>query len=205
MHLTPSFESTLCPPPCSQTVYYWSAAQGFLGRAFAPIAMLEHAGAAYETKDAPERPSGTFAVPAVQTPKGAYVSQVAAVCHTLGHELGLAPSDYAADAKALQICCDSVDLVTEADKEGKLEGDRKTKWLAHFDGLVSPDAEPVYSDFALLQALAMGAVFKSSSLCVDDFPPNLKAWFEKMKATKGAQAVLAKGVDLAPGGGKLPF
>ena len=36
------------------------------------------------------------------------------------HELGLAPEDPAADAKALQICCDAADLVSEADKEALL-------------------------------------------------------------------------------------
>ena len=159
---------------------------------------------ATQIKDPSEKPPGIFAVPAITSPSGASVSQTAAIASTLGHELGLAPSDSAADAKCLQLCCDAVDLVSEADKEGKVEGDRKAQWLAHFDALLSPPHEPNYADFAVLQALGLAAVFKSSSLAVDDFPPGLKAWFDKMKATKGVQAVLAKGVDLMMGGRPFP-
>ena len=59
------------------------------------------------------------------------MSQTAAICHVLGHELGLAPTDAAADAKALQICCDAVDFITEATKPD-FASERKQKWLTHF-------------------------------------------------------------------------
>ena len=129
------------------TVFYWTSAEKFRGRAFAPIAILEEAGAAYDLKapDDPARPGGTFAAPIIASPSGAQVAQVPAICRTLGHELGLAPEDPAADAKALQICCDAVDFVSEADKEGKVEGERKQKWLAHFDTLLKDDHPVNYS------------------------------------------------------------
>ena len=43
----------------------------------------------------------------------------------------------------------------------------------------------------------MASAFGSSSTCLADFPPGLKAWYDKMKATKGAQAAMK--VDLMPG------
>ena len=186
------------------TVYYWGKTAGFFGRAFAPLCILNEAGASYTVEDPSEKPAGCFAVPACKTPSGAAVSQVPAICHTLGHELGLAPSDAAADAKCLQMCCDAVDLVSEADKEGKVEGERKAKWLSHFDGLVSVSAPLTYADFAVLQALALATVFRSSSLGLADFPPNLKAWWIKMEATKGVSALLALGTDLMMGGRPFP-
>ena len=159
----------------------------------------------YEVLDPSTKPATTFAVPAMVSPSsGAAVSQVPAIMCTLGHELGLAPTDPAADAKALQMCCDGVDLVKEADVEGKVEGDRKAKWLKHFDDLLSEPHPLHYGDFAVLQALGLAGVFKSSSLCVEDFPPGLKAWFDKMKATKGVSAALAKGTDLMMGGRPFP-
>ena len=185
-------------------VYYHSACKGFFGRGFAPVALLEEAGAKYEVRGAQEKPGGVFAPPVVETPAGASVSQVTAIMHTLGHELNLAPASAAADAKALQMCCDGVDFVAEGDREGKLEGERKAKWLAHFDALLSDDHPLSYADFAVMQAMCMVLVFRSSSLCLEDFPPGLKAWFDKMKQTKGVQAVLATKVDLMPGGRAFP-
>ena len=124
--------------------------------------------------------------------------------HALGHELGLAPADPAADAKCLQLCCDAADVVSEGDKEGKLEGDRKAKWLNHFDALLSAPHPLHYADFAVMQALALTSVFGSTSLAVADFPPGLKAWWDKMKTTKGFKAVMAKGTNLMPGGRNFP-
>lgn len=84
------------------TLYYWTESKDFLGRSIAPLALLEQQDASYVVKAPGERPPGGFAVPMVVTPKGACVSQVACIMHTLGHELNLAPTDFAADAKALQ-------------------------------------------------------------------------------------------------------
>lgn len=217
-------------PGGTYSLFYWTKCSGFLGRAFAPIMILEQAGAKYECKDTAEKPAGTFAVPAIVTPSGtaiasraantdhcvrkfhalfcaftgASVSQVAAICYTLGHELGMAPSSAADDAKCLQLCCDVADLVSEADKEGKLEGDRKAKWLSHFDDAVSKPHETNYADFAIFHGLAIIAVFKSTSTELSDLPPGLKAWFQKMMETKGVKAAFAKGTDLMPGGRAIP-
>ena len=183
-------------------VFYWGKAQSFLGRSFAPQLILAHAGIPFTMHDPSEKPGATFTVPAVVTPSGIAVSQVPAIMHALGHDpaINLAPTDPAADAKALQICCDSVDLVKEADTEGKVEGDRKAKWLALFDAHLSdPDRALSYADFAALQGLGLCALFRSTTLCVDDFPPGLSAWWAKMKETKGFTAVMAKKVDLMGG------
>ena len=192
------------PSATPYVVYYHSACKGFFGRGFAPVALLEEAGAKYEVRGAQEKPGGVFAPPVVETPEGASISQVTAIMYTLGHELNLAPESAAADAKALQMCCDGVDFVSEGDRDGRIEGDRKAKWLAHFDALLKDEHPLSYADFAVMQALCMVLVFRSSSLCVEDFPPGLKAWFDKMKQTKGYQAVLATGVDLMMGGRAFP-
>ena len=97
------------------------------------------AGSKYVIKDQSHKPEGIFALPAIKTPSGVIVSQTPAICHVLGHELGLAPADAAADAKALQICCDAVDFITEATKPD-FGSDRKQKWLTHFAAVTSADA-----------------------------------------------------------------
>ena len=175
-------------------------------RAFAPICLLEEVGAKYEVVDPTNKPANTFAVPCILSPSsGVAISQVTAIMRTLGHELGLAPTDAAADAKCLQLCCDGVDLVKEADAEGKVEGDRKCKWLNHFDGALSAPHPLNYADFAVMQALGLAGAFKSSSLAPADFPPGLMAWYKKMLETKGVKATLAKGTDMMPGGRPFPL
>ena len=52
-------------------------------------------------KDQSHKPEGIFALPAIKTPSGIVVSQTPAICHVLGHELGLAPADAAADATSI--------------------------------------------------------------------------------------------------------
>ena len=84
------------------------------------------------------------------------------------------------------------------------EDDRKKKWLDHFDLLLKDDHPLDYGDYAALQALGLASVFGSSSLCLTDFPPGLKAWFDKMKDTSGVQATLSKNVDLMPKGRSFP-
>ena len=106
-------------------VYYWGACGDFYGRALAPLLILEESGTNYTIKDQAHKPEGIFALPAIKTPTRIVVSQTPAICHVLGHELNLAPTDAAADAKALQICCDAVDFITEAPSsaESRRRGD----------------------------------------------------------------------------------
>ena len=183
----------------SYTLYYWGAGKSFWGRVLPARAILEEAGAAYTIEDQTTKPAGCFAMPAMLSPKtGAAVSQVAVIAHTLGHELGMAPEDPAADAKALQLCCDAADVMSEADKEGKLEGERKDKWLNHLDGLLKA-AEPItYADFAVYQALQLAFAFGSTSMCAADLPPGLAAWSERMGACKGIVACKAKKLPIMP-------
>ena len=185
----------------SYTLYYWGAGKSFWGRVLPACAILEEAGAAYTIEDQTTKPAGCFAMPAMLSPKtGAAVSQVAVIAHTLGHELGMAPEDPAADAKALQLCCDAADVMSEADKEGKLEGDRKAKWLAHLEAQPQlTAASPItYADFVVYGSLHLCFAFGSSSIVESDLPPGLAAWAAKMSASKGIVACKALKIPMMP-------
>ena len=137
------------------------------------------AGTKYVIKDQSHKPEGIFALPAIKTPSGIVVSQTAAICHVLGHELGLAPADAAADAKALQICCDAVDFITEATKPD-FASDRKQKWLTHFAAVTSADAPVNYSDFLLFTALELAISSFTAAVDESELPDGLGAWWNKI-------------------------
>ena len=134
-------------------------------------------------KDQSHKPEGIFALPAIKTPSGVVVSQTPAICHVLGHELGLAPADAAADAKALQICCDAVDFITEATKPD-FGSDRKQKWLTHFAAVTSADAPVNYGDFLLFTALELAISSFTAAVDESELPDGLGAWWNKMLKTK---------------------
>ena len=112
-------------------------------------------------------------MPAIKTPSGIVVSQTPAICHVLGHELGLAPKDAAADAKALQICCDAVDFITEATKPD-FAMDRKQKWLTHFAAVTSADAPVNYSDFLLFTALELAISSFTAAIDESEYPVSMR-------------------------------
>ena len=149
-------------------------------------------------KDQSHKPEGIFALPAIKTPSGIVVSQTPAICHVLGHELGLAPADAAADAKALQICCDAVDFITEATKPD-FGSDRKQKWLTHFAAVTSADAPVNYGDFLLFTALELAISSFTAAVDESELPDGLGAWWNKMLKTKAVAALKGKGKKLMPG------
>ena len=126
------------------------------------------------------------------------VSQTPAICHVLGHELGLAPTDAAADAKALQICCDAVDFITEATKPD-FACDRKQKWLTHFAAVTSADGPVNYSDFLLFTALELAISSFTAAVDESELPDGLGKWWNMMLKTKAVAALKGKGKKLMPG------
>jgi hypothetical protein len=179
-------------------VYYWGACEKFYGRALSVLLILEETGTKYVIKDQAHKPEGTFALPAIKTPSGVVVSQSAAICHVLGHELNLAPTDAAADAKALQICCDAIDFITEATKPD-FATERKQKWLTHFASVTSVDAPVNYGDFLLFTALELAISAFTAAIDESEYPAGLGKWWNKMLATKAVTALKGKGRQLMPG------
>jgi hypothetical protein len=133
------FMEALVSTTSEYTLTYWSACEEFLGRGWAPIMTLEEAGVKFKVLPF-EPPEGNklaacFAVPCVQTPSGAKVSQAAVVVTAIGKETGLWPKDFVSDVKATQFCVDSADLFSEATAGKPI--DRIEKWYAHFESALS--------------------------------------------------------------------
>jgi len=186
------------------TLYYNAKGTMYYARLFAPVAILEEVGGAYTIKDADEKPGGNFFLPALDTPKGAQISQVAAIMYTLGHELGLAPAKPTDDIKALQACNDIADMITESTPGGEgapppkiADAARKKAWLDHFEKLMSPEHALNYADFTVMSGFALCIIFGAFTL--DDLPAGLKAWYGKIKGSKGVTAALAKQPNIVPG------
>merc|ERR1712046_524427 len=100
------------------------------GRGWGPMMILEEGGATYECKTPDAMPAVTFAPPGVITPGGAQVSQVGVCAMALGKELNLWPTDGPSDMKAMQLCCDAADFVS--DIFAKKPAERLGKWIGHF-------------------------------------------------------------------------
>ena len=87
--------------------------------------------------------------------------------------IGLAPADAAADAKALQICCDAVDFITEATKPD-FASERKQKWLTHFAAVTSADAPVNYGDFLLFTALELAISSFTAAIDESEYPVSMR-------------------------------
>ena len=124
------------------------------------------------------------------------VSQTPAICHC-GLSLA-APTDAAADAKALQICCDAVDFITEATKPD-FASERKQKWLTHFAAVTSADAPVNYGDFLLFTALELAISSFTAAVDESELPDGLGKWWNRMLKTKAVAALKGKGKKLMPG------
>ena len=140
-------------------LYYWTGCNDFLGRGWAPLMTLEESGKEFTTEAPDNKPQGCFAVPCVTTPGGASVGQTATVVTVIGKETGLWPKDVANDAKAMQLCVDSTDLFSEADKP--LE--RLEKWFAHIEAQLTASGGPFLfgasvtaADFHIYSAVQSG-------------------------------------------------
>ena len=190
-------------PTGTYKVYYWAAGSRFLGRLPGILAILEHAGADYELVDNKQwNGPPIFACPIVETPAGAAVSQSAAIMATLGAELGLAPSEPAAAARALQMSCDAVDFLDQGFKFSFDEPARAQKWMAHLDALVKEDQPLHYAHFQLWQAVFLLTQHHGGTL-PGGISDDVAAWVAKMEALKGCKAVLEinKKIPTAPPGG----
>mmetsp|Transcript_20015 Transcript_20015/g.59633 ORF Transcript_20015/g.59633 Transcript_20015/m.59633 type:complete len:195 (+) Transcript_20015:119-703(+) len=192
--------------PVSYELFYHSSAEKFYGRALGALLMLEETSTKYTVRGAEHKPGDCFAVPAIKNnATGTTTSQTAAIAYLLGHELGLAPADPAADIKCLQLCCDATDFLHEEMKPDDMSAERKAKWLAHFANLLGPMARPLtYADFMVYAVLQITQAAFTGVLDASG-EPGLKAWLARMEATKGVQALKGKGKTLWPGDNQKPW
>lgn len=204
------------------TLYYWTAAKSFLGRAIGPIMMVGHAGKVAQTKieDVPKddmAKMGCFASPVMKFKDGLAVSQTSAIMETLGVKLGLMPTEEKDIMKARQISMDSGDFVSEfvyKYKDGALPDEFKTKrmaqWLTHFENVMKLNADSkfvcgstlTYADYQLLIPL-------EGLACVlgDDYLkeyPKLAEFFGMMKGEAGYKHYLSLGTLIYGGYGRKP-
>jgi len=187
----------------SFTLVYWGGMQKFLGRGWAPMMILEEAGATYECKTPEDKPPVTFAPPMIITPCGVQVSQVAVIGMALGKELNMWPTG-ANELKAMQLCCDSADMLSDGfAKKGE---ERMDKWCAHLEAQLELSEGPfmfgssltaadyvIYAGLAMCSSLGDEAGATSITKC-----PKLTAFMDEIKKCKGYLAVEAKGLPVMP-------
>ena len=167
----------------SYTVYYHGACKKFLGRAHGPLTILSEAGADFEIKGKEDAPAGTtgFAVPMVTFPEGYTIGQQGAICAALGKELGLFPKSAKAEAIALNIVENMMDLHSDSSKADEA---RLAKWLGTFDAALESGfmagASLTYADCAayhiLKKAVERYAEDQEKKLSLNF--PKLKKWMD---------------------------
>lgn len=186
------------------TLVYHGGMKKFLGRGWAPMLLLEEAkaekGIKFECK-APDEVTVpiTFAPPMVITPSGAQISQCAIIMTQLGKEFGFWPAEYAKDAKAMQLCVDAADMLS--DVFGGKPSDRIEKWYGHFNKALEDYGGPFLmgDKITSVDFIAFQSCFIATSKSPDaKTPDKLKAWIDKVKDTKGFKAVEATKLPLMP-------
>ena len=179
------------------TLYYHSGCKSFTGR-MTPIMMyLDQNDIAYtcEDKDA-YKGSPAFACPFAQIGEVG-MGQTSGILIALADILKLAPTDISVRAKTYQVTLDAADILAEG-FNGKFQEkpERLTQWMGHIDKLLAAGAlnadAPTISDFNFV-GCAMLCAGKGMEMS-----EGFKAWFEKMKATKGYKKWEATGVPLFP-------
>jgi len=188
------------------TVYYHGACQGFTGRAFSPLCILEAAGQNYECKDMDALPKDTltFAPPMVRFPDGETIAQTSAICIALGTRLSLDPSSPAEKAKALQLTMDVADFLSEI--VAKKGSERLMKWVMHFDEAIGDKpyvmgTKVTYVDYVLLGAMTIFPLKEEAK--AEDFvgikmSPRISAWFQRMQNDSAVKSVGAMAPFLPP-------
>eukprot|EP00927_Polykrikos_kofoidii_P058875 TRINITY_DN536_c0_g1_i1.p1 TRINITY_DN536_c0_g1~~TRINITY_DN536_c0_g1_i1.p1 ORF type:complete len:221 (-),score=30.79 TRINITY_DN536_c0_g1_i1:102-686(-) len=183
----------------SYTVYYHGACQGFTGRAFPALCVLEQAGSKYELKESSELPAGStsFAPPMLTLPDGTTIGQSGVQAIVLGQALGLSPTDASASAKAMQITMDISDFLV--DMMGKKGAERLMKWMNHFESCLGEKPFFMGSDISYVDFVVLGSLsvleLKQAKDTEDvkgvEMTPFIKAWFDKMKLVEAVKKVNA--------------
>jgi len=184
----------------SYTLYYHTACTKFIGRAHAPLMILNEAGAKFEIKEPGEVPAGTtgFAVPIVTFPEGFTIGQQGAIAAALGKSLGLYPKDAKGEAVAHNLVENMMDLIGDASKADEA---RMTKWFGTFEAALKESGSGffvgdslTYVDLACYFPLKLAKEKDKAP-----FPELLAKWDTMMAETKGAKAVAAMGLPMMPG------
>jgi len=181
------------------TIYYHGGCQGFTGRAFSPLCILEAAGQNYECKDMEALPKNTvtFAPPMVEFPDGQVIAQTSALCITLGQRLGLEPESKAQKDKALQLTLDVADLLSEiVDKKG---AERLMKWVQHFEEALGDKKffmgdQVTYVDYVVMGVFTIFPL--KEEVEAKDFEgvsmtPKVGAWFQRLQKDQAVKKVTA--------------
>merc|ERR1711918_153194 len=125
-------------------------------------------------------------------PTGVEVSQVGVIAMALGKELGMWPTG-PADFKALQLCWDAADMLSDA--FAKKGAERLAKWCTHFEGQFEVSGGPFL--FGSKLTAADYVVFTTLMMCGDDGDSELAkcakltAFVAEIKKQKGYLAVEA--------------
>lgn len=192
------------------TIYYHTECKGFYGRAWPPLAMLKHAGKSYEVKGTEAAPAGAgFAPPMVSFPEGHCIAQTNVLCALVGKDCGLSPSDFAAEAKAKQLCADAGDLTqdvmsTEKAKEPEKHAERLNKWLGHLESSMKGSYflgdKLSFADFSVYSAISVILLKQTKGkLPGVTLPGKLKSWFaDTMGAIPAVKELNNSGVPMLP-------
>lgn len=180
----------------SYTLFYHTACSKFIGRAHAPLMILNEAGAEFALKEPSEAPKGIgFAVPMVTFPAGYTIAQQGAIAASLGKELGLYPKGPEGEALALNIVENMMDMLGELGKGDE----RLTKWFNTFEAALAKSGTGFLVGDALTYAdLASYQIVKLAKEKGGTVGPLLTKWLDMMATTKGAKAVDGLGLPMMP-------
>ena len=187
----------------SHTLYYHGECKVFWGRAWAPVAIMKHAGKEF-TVAAPDQvaPNCGFAPPWIKVPSGETLAQTNVIVAYLGRQCGLAPAGEIADCQAMQLLEDASDIFTEIGADKPAE--RINKWLAYFSSRLHASGfffEKVsYADFGLYVVLDSILAKKAAGKLADvEFGEKLTKWHTETMASLPAVAEMkASGLPILP-------
>lgn len=177
-------------------LYYHTKAEGFTGRAFAPLCIMDHAGLRYEVREPQECPaeSCTFAPPMLKCPDGQYLGQTPLICAELARAANLELPD-SLRFKGMQLVLDACDMLAEiVSKKGS---ERIKTWVSHLEGFLEDDkpfmlgqGSLTYVDYAVLACFMIFPAKQKKG--VEDFKgvvltPKLHRWFNTMMKTEAVR------------------
>jgi len=190
----------------AHTIYYHGACQGFTGRAFSPLCILEAAGQKYECKAMDALPAGTvtFAPPMLGFPDGQVIAQTSAICIALAQRLGLEPAAPEQKAKALQLTLDVADMLSEI--VSKKPAERIMKWVNHFEEALGEKQfffgeKATYVDYVVMGAFAifpLKAAAKAEDFEGITMTPKLQLWFQRLEQDEAVKKVAGMAPFLPP-------
>ena len=190
----------------SHTIYYHGECKVFWGRAWAPIAIMKHAGKEFSVL-APDQvaPNCGFAPPWIKVPSGETFAQTNVITAYLGRQCGLAPAGEIADCQAMQLLEDSSDIFTEIGAEKPAE--RINKWLVYLTSRMHASSgfffeNLSYADFGLYIMIDSIVAKKGVGKLADiELGEKLTKWHAvTMAAIPAVAEMKGSGIPILPAG-----